>query len=107
MNVTLISHACLLIQSRDTTVLTDPVFFDYLWEECNIQCPSIDLDRSKMPKVDVLNISHRHQDHFDIRTLAYLADDSGILAPDAVVLAPRDEILLEVLSELEFKNVIV
>jgi L-ascorbate metabolism protein UlaG (beta-lactamase superfamily) len=104
---TLISHACLLIQSRDTTLLTDPVFFDYLWEEVNIQCPSIDLDLEKFPKVDILNISHRHQDHFDIRTLAYLAGSSGILASDAVVLAPRDEILLEVLSELEFKNVTV
>ena len=47
---TLISHACLLIQSRDTTLLSDPVFFDYLWEECNVQCPSIDLDLAKLPK---------------------------------------------------------
>ncbi len=107
MITTLISHACLLIESRDTTLLTDPIFFDYLWEECNTQCPSIDLDLAKLPKVDILNISHRHQDHFDIRTLAYLAGDAGILAPDAVVLAPRDEILLEVLKELEFENVIV
>ena len=107
MIATLISHACILIQSRDITVLTDPVFFDYLWEECNVQCPSIDLDRSKIPKVDILNISHRHQDHFDIRTLAYLAGNTDILASDAVVLAPRDEILLEVLKELEFKNVVV
>mgnify|MGYP005638085045 FL=1 len=104
---TLISHACLLIQSRDTTLLSDPVFFDYLWEECNVQCPSIDLDLEKLPKVDILNISHRHQDHFDIRTLAYIAGSDDILAPDAVVLAPRDDILLEVLRELEFKNVTV
>jgi len=103
----MISHACLVIESRDTTVLTDPIFFDYLWEECNVQCPSIDLDLAKLPKVDILNISHRHQDHFDIRTLAYLAGDSGILAPDAVVLAPRDEILLEVLEKLEFKNITI
>jgi UDP-MurNAc hydroxylase len=107
MITTMISHACLVIESRDTTVLTDPIFFDYLWEECNVQCPSIDLDLAKLPKVDILNISHRHQDHFDIRTLAYLAGDSGILAPDAVVLAPRDEILLEVLEKLGFKNITV
>ncbi len=107
MITTLIAHACLLIQSRDTTLLTDPVFFDYLWEECNVHCPSIDLDLAKLPKVDILNISHRHQDHFDVRTLAYLAGDTGILAPDVVVLAPRDEILLEVLAKLEFKNVVV
>ena len=107
MITTLIAHACLLIQSRDTTLLTDPVFFDYLWEECNVHCPSIDLDLAKLPKVDILNISHRHQDHFDVRTLAYLAGSADILAPDAVVLAPRDEILLDVLKELEFKNVVV
>ena len=103
----MISHACLVIESRGTTLLTDPIFFDYLWEECNVQCPSIDLDLAKLPKVDILNISHRHQDHFDIRTLAYLAGDAGILAPDAVVLAPRDEILLEVLEKLEFKNITI
>ena len=34
-------------------------------------CPSINLDIDKIPKVDILNISHRHQDHFDIRTLAF------------------------------------
>jgi len=107
MITTMISHACLVIESRGTTLLTDPIFFDYLWEECNVQCPSIDLDLAKLPKVDILNISHRHQDHFDIRTLAYLAGDAGILAPDAVVLAPRDEILLEVLEKLEFKNITI
>jgi len=107
MKTTLISHASLLVQSGNTTLLTDPVFFEYLWEECNVPCPSIDLDLGKLPKVDVLNISHRHQDHFDIRTLAYIASSSTILAPDAIVLAPRDEILLEVLKELEFKNVTV
>ena len=107
MITTLISHACLLIQSRGTTLLMDPVFFDYLWEDCNVQCPSINLDLAKIPPVDILNISHRHQDHFDIRTLAYLANDKNILAPDAVILAPRDEILLEVLRELEFENVVV
>ena len=107
MKTTLISHASLLIQSGDTSLLTDPVFFNLLWEECNVPCPSIDLDLEKLPTIDVLNISHRHQDHFDIRTLAHIAASDSILAPDAIVLAPRDEILLEVLKELEFKNVTV
>lgn len=107
MKTTLISHASLLVQSGNTTLLTDPVFFDYLWEECNVPCPSINLDLNKLPPIDVLYISHRHQDHFDIRTLAYIANSDSVLAPDALVLAPRDEILLEVLRELEFKNVTV
>ena len=107
MKTTLISHASLLVQSGNTTLLTDPVFFKYLWEECNVPCPSIDLDLDKLPKIDVLNISHRHQDHFDIRTLAHIASSKTVLAPEAIVLAPRDELLLEVLKELEFKNVTV
>ena len=107
MKTTLISHASLLVQSGNTTLLTDPVFFEYLWEECNVPCPSIDLNLDKLPQIDVLNISHRHQDHFDIRTLAHIASSKTVLAPEAIVLAPRDEILLEVLKELEFKNVMV
>ena len=97
----------MLVQSGNTTLLSDPVFFEYLWEECNVPCPSIDLDLDKLPQIDVLNISHRHQDHFDIRTLAHIASSNTVLAPDAIVLAPRDELLLEVLNELEFKNVMV
>ena len=107
MKTTLISHASLLIQSGDTALLTDPVFFNLLWEECNVPCPSIDLDLENLPPIDILNISHRHQDHFDIRTLAHIATSDSILASDAIVLAPRDEILLDVLKELEFKNVTV
>ncbi|KMP12142.1 hypothetical protein UR09_01825 [Candidatus Nitromaritima sp. SCGC AAA799-A02] len=105
LKTTLIGHACLMIQSAETTILTDPVWSDYQWEELQVLCPSIVLDKDKVPPVDVLNLSHRHQDHFDVRTLAYLAQNERILKPDAVVLAPNDGILLEVLNELEFKNI--
>ena len=100
MKTTLIAHACLLVESKGTVLMTDPVLFGYLWEELNVHCPSINLDIDKIPKVDILNISHRHQDHFDIRTLAFLAGKNTILKPDAVVLAPNDELLLEVMEEL-------
>lgn len=105
MRTTLIGHATLLVQSKGTTLLSDPVLFQPHWEELNVHCPSIDLERDKIPQVDILNISHRHQDHFDVRTLAHLARNTKILSPDVVVLAPQDEILLDVLKELEFKNV--
>ena len=105
IKTTLIGHACLLVQSRETTILTDPVWFDYLWEEINVLCPSIVLEKDKIPPVDVLNLSHRHQDHFDVRTLSYLVQDKRILKPDSIVLAPKDDLLLDVLNELEFKNI--
>ncbi len=107
IKTTLIGHASLLIQSKETNIVTDPVWFDYLWEEINVLCPSIDLDLEKIPPVDVLNLSHRHQDHFDVRTLVYLKKNDRILKPDVTVLAPKDDILLEVLDILGYKNVTV
>ena len=105
IKTTLIGHASLLIQSKETTILTDPVWFDFLWEEINVLCPSIDLNTKKIPPVDVLNISHRHQDHFDVRTLAFLKQNKTILKPDVTILVPKDDILVDVLKELEFKNI--
>ncbi len=105
IKTTLVGHACLLIQSKEATILTDPVWFDYLWEEINTLCPSIVLDKDKVPPLDVLNISHRHQDHFDVRTLAYLVKNERLLTPDTLVLAPQDNLLLDILNELEFKNI--
>lgn len=105
MNVTLVAHACLMFESKGARVITDPVLFGYLWEEINVHCPSIELDLEAIPKVDVLNISHRHQDHFDIRSLAYLATYKSFCTPDTVVLAPQDDILLEILQEVGLKNI--
>ena len=105
IKTTLIAHASMLIQSNKTTILTDPVWFDYLWEEINVLCPSIDLDTNKIPPIDILNISHRHQDHFDVRTLAHLAQNESIFKPDVTILAPNDDILIDVLRELNYKNI--
>jgi beta-lactamase family protein len=105
IKTTLIGHACLLIQSRETTILTDPAWFDTLWEDINVLCPSIILQKDKIPPVDVLYLSHRHQDHFDVRTLAYIAESGKVLKPDATILVPNDNILIDVLKELDFKNI--
>jgi UDP-MurNAc hydroxylase len=107
IKTTLIGHASMLIQSNQTTILTDPVWFDYLWEDINVLCPSINLDLKKIPPIDVLNISHRHQDHFDVRTLAYLARNDSPLKANALILAPNDEIVLDVLRELNYKNITI
>jgi len=105
IKTTLIAHASMLIQSNKTTILTDPVWFDYLWEDINVLCPSIDLSLKKIPPIDVLNISHRHQDHFDVRTLAYLIRNEAILKPNTIILTPNDDILIDVLKELNYKNI--
>jgi UDP-MurNAc hydroxylase len=72
-----------------------------------VLCPSINLNLKKIPPIDVLNISHRHQDHFDVRTLAYLIRSESILKPTTIILAPNDDILLNVLRELNYKNIMI
>ena len=104
IRTTYIGHACLLIQSKNCTVLTDPVWFDPHWEEINVLFPSIILDLDKVPQVDILNISHIHMDHFDVRTLAYLRN-SKILSPDVTVFAPDDDVMLEIMRELDYKEI--
>ena len=105
MKTTLIGHACLLFESRDTTLLSDPCLFSLHFEELNYYFPRVDIQRDKFPRPDAVYLSHRHQDHFDVRTLAYLKRNDRILKPNVRIMAPNDPILLEVLKELEFENV--
>lgn len=100
MKTTLIGHACLLFESRETTLLSDPCLFSLHFEELNYYFPRVDIHRDKFPRPDVVYLSHRHQDHFDIRTLAYLPKDLKILCPD-------DPVMLECLKELEYTDVTV
>ena len=101
IRTTLISHACLIIETSDLIILTDPVFFDPLWEEVNVFCPQRTIDFNNFPKIDLLYISHRHQDHFDVRTLAFLKNAS-ILKDNFILITPNDSILLEILKKLEY-----
>lgn len=100
MKITLIGHACLLFQSKDTTVLSDPCLFSLHFEELNHYFPKVEINRDRFPRPDAVYLSHRHQDHFDIRTLAYLPKDLKILCPD-------DPIMIECLQELEYDDVTV
>ncbi len=100
MKTTLIGHACLLFESKETTLLSDPCLFSLHFEELNYYFPRVEIHRDKFPRPDAVYLSHRHQDHFDIRTLAYLPKDLKILCPD-------DPIMLECLQELEYRDVTV
>ncbi len=100
MKTTLIGHACMLFESRDTTLLSDPCLFSLHFEELNYYFPRVEIHRDKFPRPDAVYLSHRHQDHFDIRTLAYLPKDLKIICPN-------DPVMLECLKELEYKDVTV
>jgi len=62
-----IGHATFLIQINGITILTDPVFSDLSFLFRRINKPGIALD--KIPKIDVILISHNHWDHLDISCL--------------------------------------
>ena len=103
IRTTLISHACLLIQTKRLNIMTDPVFFDPHWEGINVMCPKREINFDKFPTIDVLYLSHRHQDHFDVRSLAFLKQ-SKILSSDCTLIAPNDPVITEVLKALGFST---
>lgn len=72
MRITIIGHASLLIETEDVSIITDPVYADPFGDEVRVSCPKREVDLSKFPKVDILWLSHDHNDHFDIDTLGML-----------------------------------
>jgi L-ascorbate metabolism protein UlaG (beta-lactamase superfamily) len=75
--VTFVNHATFLLRTRDVCVLTDPIWSDraspvtYAGPK-RIRQPGISFDR--LPKVDVVLISHNHYDHMDLPTLRRLVE---------------------------------
>jgi L-ascorbate metabolism protein UlaG (beta-lactamase superfamily) len=73
MRLTLISHACWLIETADLTILTDPVFGEVFYDSMATWCPSRRFNPDALPEIDAIFLSHPHHDHFDPPTLAGLA----------------------------------
>jgi L-ascorbate metabolism protein UlaG (beta-lactamase superfamily) len=75
MLVTWIGHATVLIQTNGLNILTDPV-----WSDTVSPFPPIGPERARapgvaferLPKIDLVLISHNHYDHMDLPTLRRL-----------------------------------
>ncbi len=66
MKITYLGHSCLLIETRDKTIITDPFITG------NELAKSIDINRIK---ADYILITHAHQDHIlDVETIAKNSD---------------------------------
>ncbi len=75
LKVTNVGHATFLIQTAGLNILTDPV-----WSERaspirfigpnRIVPPGIDFD--KLPRIDIVWVSHNHYDHLDLKTIDML-----------------------------------
>ncbi|OLC77883.1 MAG: hypothetical protein AUH83_03665 [Deltaproteobacteria bacterium 13_1_40CM_4_68_19] len=97
MRVTLIGHATLYVEAGEASFLVDPVLRDPFEGGAVSSWPERSVDLDALPAPDFVVISHRHPDHFDIRSLA-------ILARDAAVLLPRDPLIAYALERLGFRK---
>lgn len=94
----MIGHASILVKTQDHAILMDPVLWDPHQEGLFDVCPKREVLHERLPQFDMLIISHKHLDHFDIRTLAYL--------PKTVsVLIPQDELIEECLRRLGYEKI--
>ncbi len=98
MRVTLLGHASVLVELRDGVCLMDPVLADPFEEGTVVSCPRRTIDVEALPPIDLLVISHRHPDHFDLASLARV--DRSV---DAI--CPADPLIVYALEKLGFARV--
>lgn len=74
-SVTWVNHSTFLIRAQGLNILTDPVWskrtspFSFAGPK-RVQAPGLSWD--KLPKIDVVTVSHNHYDHLDLDTLLEL-----------------------------------
>lgn len=98
MRVTLLGHASVLVELDGATCLMDPVFADPFEEGTVVSCPRRTIDADRLPPIDILVVSHRHPDHFDLASLARVDRRA-----DAI--CPADPLIVYALEELGFEAV--
>ena len=76
MIVTWVGHATLLVQTQGLNILTDPIWSNaaglYGVGPGRVAPPGIAFDR--LPRIDLILVSHNHYDHMDLATLKRLWD---------------------------------
>lgn len=77
----MIGHASIFVETQDCKFLMDPVLWDPHQEGIFDVCPQRKVLHDQIPDFDVLIISHKHLDHFDIRSLAYLPKNVEVIIP--------------------------
>jgi UDP-MurNAc hydroxylase len=87
MKIHMIGHAGIFVETQDCKIIIDPVLWDSHMEGIESIFPQREVIHEKIPEFDLLIISHRHLDHFDIRSLASLPKDVDVLIPTDQLLA--------------------
>jgi hypothetical protein len=81
MRVTLLGHASVLVELAGANCLMDPVFGDPFEEGAVTSCPRRTVHPERLPPIDLLIVSHRHPDHFDLPSLALVPRDCDAICP--------------------------
>lgn len=98
MKIHMIGHASIFVETQNCRILMNPVLWNPFCEGLNEICPKREVIHEKLPEFDFLVISHKHLDHFDIRSLAYL--------PKKVdVLIPKDKLIEDCLRKLGYSRI--
>ncbi|MGH7774394.1 MAG: MBL fold metallo-hydrolase [Candidatus Binatia bacterium] len=100
MRVTLLGHATVLVEMGPMKILMDPVLQDPFEDGLVVSCPRRQIDVDRFPPVDVVIISHRHPDHFDLFSL-------DRLSRNCQVCCPTDPLITHALKLLGFQHVTV
>ncbi len=98
MQIHMIGHASIFVETQDSKILIDPVLFEPHGEGMEDICPKREVITEKIPEFDLLIISHQHIDHFDIRSLAFLPKNVDVLIP-------KDKILQKCLQKLGYSQI--
>lgn len=96
-------HACILIETKDVSILLDPVISYYGYESSVTHFSDIDLP----DVIDYVIITHNHQDHVLLETLLPLRHKiKNIVVPITTSGALQDPSLKLLFKSLGFNNVI-
>ncbi|MFM2153638.1 MAG: hypothetical protein RL199_2073 [Pseudomonadota bacterium] len=103
MRIRSVGHACLEIEAKDLTLLTDPWWAGPAYEAQWFPFPEPLPGRLEERAADYLYLSHGHEDHLHLPTLRRLPRSTTVLVPELLAgdLAP----LLQ--GELGFHDVVV
>lgn len=98
MKVTLLGHASVVVEADGAIVMMDPVFSDPFQGDLVVSCPSRQVYVDRLPRPDVLIMSHNHLDHFHLPSLRRLP-------AELPVFIPQDGLLLRMMRRAGFHNI--
>lgn len=95
-------HACILIETKDVSILVDPLISYYGYESSVTHFSDVDLP----DVIDYVLITHNHQDHILFETLLPLRHKiKNVIVPRTTTGTLQDPNLKLVFNQLGFRNV--